>query len=425
MRGFMVAAPSSGAGKTLVTLGLLRALSRRGVALAPAKAGPDYIDPRFHEAACGETCANLDPWAMQPDRLRSLAASRDGLLVVEAMMGLFDGAADGTGAAADLAATLDLPVVLVVDCARMSQSIAALVHGYATWRDDVRLAGVVLNRVGSARHESMLRRALEGVPILGVLRRDPRLSVPERHLGLVQARENAALEETIERAADAVELGFDLPAIRALERGADMGAAETAPPASLPPLGQRIAVADDLAFSFRYPHMLADWRDRGADLSFFSPLNDEAPQPGAAVFLPGGYPELHAGRLAAASRFHDGLRRATRVYGECGGYMVLGTGLVDADGERHAMAGLLPLETSFAERRLHLGYRRLRPLGDGPFGRATLRGHEFHYASIVREGAAERLFSVADAQGSQRPPAGLRVGSVAGSFMHVIDREAA
>ena len=420
MNGFLVAAPSSGAGKTLVTLGLLRALFRAGVPLAPAKAGPDYIDPRFHEKACGKACVNLDPWAMGTGRLHALTRSREGMLVVEAMMGLFDGAADGTGTPADLAATLNLPVVLVVDCARMSHSVAALAHGFATWRADVRLAGLILNRVASDRHERMLRGALADVSVLGVLRRDPALTLPERHLGLVQAVEHAELDTVVERAADAVDAGVDLDALCALTCSPSAGGGKR-----MAPLAQRIAIADDVAFGFRYPHMLDDWRAQGAELSFFSPLANAAPEPDAAVFLPGGYPELHAGRIAAASGFLDGLRRAPRVYGECGGYMVMGEGLVDAGGERHAMAGLLPLETSFAKRRLHLGYRRLRPLGEGPLGSEPLRAHEFHYASIVREGKAERLFAVTDAEGTQLPPAGLRVGGACGSFMHAIDRDAA
>ena len=423
----MVAAPSSGAGKTTVTLGLLRALRRHGVALAPAKAGPDYIDPRFHEIAAGAPCVNLDPWAMSNNRLRALTDG-PGTLVVEAAMGLFDGAADGTGSAADLAAVLGLPILLVVDAARQSHSVAALVHGFSTWRDDVRVAGILLNRVGSERHERMLRDALAttNVPVLGALRRDTTLTVPERHLGLVQAAENLELESLIERAADAVECGFDLSAISSLAIEAD-GMGASAPRPRLPPLGQRIAVARDIAFAFAYPHMLDDWHAQGAEIRPFSPLADEVPDDTCdAVFLPGGYPELHAGQLSAAERFRDGLHRArdrgALIYGECGGYMALGEVLTDADGVGHVMAGLLPAETSFADRSLHLGYRRARPLGTGPFGDVPLNGHEFHYASVVREG--NPLFAVSDAQGHQLAPTGSRADRVMGSFVHVVDRAA-
>jgi cobyrinic acid a,c-diamide synthase len=198
----------------------------------------------------------------------------------------------------------------------------------------------------------------------------------------------------------------------------------------LPPLGQRIAVARDDAFLFAYPAVLEGWRRRGAALSFFSPLADESPDPMAnAVYLPGGYPELHAGRLAAAGRCLAGLRRAAAagaaIYGECGGYMLLGETLTDPDGTTHRVAGLLPLETSFAERRLHLGYRRARLLGDTPFGGrgARFRGHEFHYATTVRSGGADPLFDLWDPCGADLTAGGLRRGTVFGSFIHLIDRE--
>ncbi|GGD04720.1 cobyrinate a,c-diamide synthase [Aureimonas glaciei] len=448
MPGLLIAAPSSGAGKTSVTLGLLRAFRRARIAMASAKAGPDYIDPAFHAAAGGRPCVNLDPWAMRPDLLSVLAAealwpteaghsAAEGL-VVEGMMGLFDGAADGTGASADLAATLGLSVVLVVDCAKQSHSAAALVRGFRDHRADVALAGVVLNRVGSPRHAAMLVQAIAplGVPVLGVLPADPGLGLPERHLGLVQAMEHADLEGFLERAADWVSSGLDLAALRALARrgpgngpdGSD-GAATRQPSAlavpRLAPLGQRIAVARDTAFAFAYPHLLGGWRRAGASLSFFSPLADEAPDPDAdAVYLPGGYPELHAGRLAVARRFAEGMRaaasRGAAIYGECGGYMMLGDSIEDADGIRHAMLGLLPLSTSFATRRRHLGYRRVAMSGfpwDG-----ALAAHEFHYASIVHEGAAEPLLRASDAAGTDLGPRGLRIGRVGGSFLHVIDR---
>jgi len=427
MSGLLIAAPASGSGKTVVTLGLMRAFCRRGVSVAPGKAGPDYIDPAFHAAASGAPCFNFDPWAMRPSFLRSQAArsAADGTLVVEAMMGLFDGAADGSGSAGDLAALLTLPVVLVVDCARTSQSVAALVTGFARFRPDVRVAGVILNRVGSDRHEAMLRTAMAKteVPVLGSLRTDPHLHLPERHLGLVQAGEHAALETFIERAADAVETGVDLDALLTLSEGALLSSEPS--PAMLPPLGQRIAVARDLVFAFAYPHLLEGWRGQGAELSFFSPLADETPSADAdAIYLPGGYPELYAGVLAQASRFRTAMTitsaRGARIYGECGGYMVLGEGLIDVDGHRHEMLGLLPLVTSYATRKRHLGYRRLHSLAPDMF-EGTLSGHEFHYSTVVSEGAADRLFEAEDALGQPLGAVGLRRGAVAGSYMHLID----
>jgi cobyrinic acid a,c-diamide synthase len=339
-------------------------------------------------------------------------------------MGLFDGAPpDGRGATADLARILGLPVVLIVDAGRMAQSVAALVAGFARHRAGVTVAGVILNRTGSARHEAMLLRALdgEGIAVLGALRRDAGLAHPSRHLGLVQAGERPDLDAFLDRAARAVAAAVDLDALAALARPLPRPRATR----RLPPPGQRLAVASDAAFAFAYPHLLDDWRAQGAEIAAFSPLADEAPDPAAdAVILPGGYPELHAGRLAAAERFRAGMARAAetaRVYGECGGYMVLGQGLIDAEGRRHRMLGLLNLETSFSERRLHLGYRRLKPLG-GPW-ECALVGHEFHYAT-TRAAAGAPLFEQADAENTPLPPAGLRAGRVSGSFAHVIDAAA-
>ncbi|WP_421858372.1 cobyrinate a,c-diamide synthase [Oricola sp.] len=430
MRGFLVAAPQSGSGKTTITLGLLRALRDRGVSLAPAKAGPDYIDPAYHTAASGEVCVNLDPWAMRPGLLRRLAgrhAGDDRLLVVEGMMGLFDSAADGNGSPADLAALLGLPVVLVVDCARMAHSVAAIVDGFRRHRDDIDFAGVILNRVGSVRHEEMLLDALEphDVTVLGTVRADKALDLPSRHLGLVQAHENENLERFIADAAFTVTVGVDLDRIEALTAKPD---SEPLPGAisRIPPLGQKIAVARDTAFGFCYPHLLRGWVQQGAEVAFFSPLADEAPPKDAdAIYLPGGYPELYAAELAHAARFRVGLRaRAAAhvsVFGECGGFMVLGEGLIDAEGQSHRMTGLLPLVTSYARQTRHLGYRRLSPLKASPW-KLPLKAHEFHYSTIVSEGEGERLFDVRDARGDELGAAGLRRGSVAGSYMHVIDR---
>lgn len=429
MNGFMIAAPSSGSGKTTITLGLLRALKRRGVALAPVKAGPDYIDPAYHKAASGTECFNLDPWAMRSELISALSSrmTEGGkLLVAEGMMGLFDGAMDGKGSSADLAKMLDLPVVLVVDCAKQSHSIAALVSGFSQFRKDVLVAGVILNRVGSVRHETMLREALKplGITVLGAIPRDEALVLPERHLGLVQAGEHADLERFLDHDADVLDERIDIVALTHIWSAPKRHTAMANVP-RLKPLGSRIAVARDDAFAFAYTHLFEGWRRRGAEISFFSPLADETPDENAdAIYLPGGYPELFAGRLASAKKFERGMKAAATkgiaIYGECGGYMVLGEALEDANGTNHSMLGLLPLETSFANRKLHLGYRLLTPLSGAPW-QMPLKGHEFHYASIVREGNAERLFKVQDASGEEHGEAGLRVGSVSGSFMHVID----
>lgn len=428
MSGLMIAAPASGSGKTTVTLGLLRALADQGVAIAPGKAGPDYIDPAFHAAASRADCLNYDPWAMRPELLAANAAKQRGdgrLLLIEAMMGLFDGAADGSGTPADLAAMLGLPVVLVVDCSKLSHSVAALVRGYIDFRADVRVCGVILNKVGSARHEAMLRDALgrADVAVFGAIASDPALALPERHLGLVQAGEHALLEDFIGRAAGIMRRCVALDQFTSIDAGGLRSSSTDV--SRLPPLGQRIAIARDRAFAFVYPHILQGWRELGAELSFFSPLGNEAPAADCdAVFLPGGYPELHGDTLANAANFRDGMlaaaRRGARIYGECGGYMTLGEGMVSADGERHAMLGLLPLVTSFAERRRQLGYRRLTPLAASGFMQ-PITAHEFHYSTVAYEGEADRLFSVADATGQDLGKAGLRRGNVSGSYMHLID----
>lgn len=423
MSGLLIAAPSSGSGKTTITFGLLRALKRRGVTVNAGKAGPDYIDPAFHAIASGGPCVNFDPWAMRPELLHRQASS--GPLIIEAMMGLFDSAADGVGSPAHLAKLLGLNVVCVVDCGRMSQSVGALVRGYATHDPEVRISGLILNRVGSPRHERLLRSGLEGlgIPILGVMPSDKQLSLPERHLGLVQAGEIGAIDAFMDYAAERVAERVDLDALLGLAQRPTAEAEAVV--CRIPPLGQRIAVARDEAFAFSYPHLLDGWRAEGAEMRFFSPLADEAPDEDAdAVYLPGGYPELHAGRLAAAARFKAGMAaRAAAgavIYGECGGYMALGEGLIDAGGQQHHMLGLLPLVTTFAERKRHLGYRRARALS-GPYAGVRFNAHEFHYSKAAHEGEADRLFAVSDAEGTDLGAVGLTRGNVSGSYMHLID----
>jgi cobyrinic acid a,c-diamide synthase len=437
--GLIIAAPASGSGKTLVTLGLLRHLRKAGYAVASAKVGPDYIDGAFHRAAGGRPSFNLDTWAMRPATLRAivdLAGEGADLLLAEGVMGLFDGApVDGAGpdgSTADLAAATGWPVLLVVDARGMGASAAALVRGYAGFREGVEVAGVIFNRIGGPGHGEILREASRplGIPVLGTLPRRAELDLPDRHLGLVQAGEHGDLESFLDRAAAWIGDAVDIDGLLALARPAVLPDGSGAPAlAALPPLGQRIAVAQDTAFAFAYPHLLAGWRAAGAEVLPFSPLADEAPDASAdAVFLPGGYPELHAGRLAAAGRFRAGLRRladgGALVYGECGGYMVLGRGLEDAERERHAMLGLLPLETSFASPRMTLGYRQATLSADGPLGQAGtgFRGHEFHFARLLGDEAASPLFVCRDARGRELGPAGGREGNVMGSFVHLVDR---
>jgi cobyrinic acid a,c-diamide synthase len=434
-RGLMIAAPRSGSGKTTLTLGLLRALRRSGRSVVGVKSGPDYIDPAFHAAASGAPSVNLDSWAMPRELVETLtgeAARGRELLLCEASMGLFDGVpgeTGRTGASADVAAALGLPVLLMIDVSGQAQSAAAVVKGCVSYDPRIEVLGVVLNRVGSARHRRLAGEAIEalGVEVVGSIPRLDALALPERHLGLVQAGEFEALDQRLDEIADAVAAHVDLSAIEALARQLKL-MPSAIPPAALAPPGQCIALARDAAFSFLYPHLLSGWRAAGAELRFFSPLADEPPPEDCdACWLPGGYPELHAGQLAGAARFRQGLRRFARarpVHGECGGYMALGAALTDASGARHEMAGLLGVETSFAKRRMTLGYREATLDADsalGPAG-ARFRGHEFHYATIVSLGDDPPLAFVRDPYGSAPERSGSRRGGVTGSFFHAIAR---
>ncbi len=441
-RGLILAAPASGSGKTLVTAGLLRHLRRGGMRVAAAKAGPDFVDPTFHAAALGVASPNLDVWAMRPSTLAAIVAGLEAdsdLVLCEGVMGLFDGTgADGEeGSTAELARRTGWPVVLVVDARGQGASVAALLRGFARHRPDLPIVGVIFNRVASARHATLLAgataRHLPDLAVLGALCADPALALPSRHLGLVPAGEATEGERVIERAAMAVGAALDIAGLVGLARPSALPGNAVLPgnagAPGIPPPGRCIAVAHDDAFCFAYPSLLGSWRQAGSALRFFSPLAGEPPDPDTdAVYLPGGYPELSAGRIAAGEAFLSGLRRAAAagkpIYGECGGYMVLGESLIDADGRRQRMAGLLPLVTSFAERRLSLGYRSCTLLGDGPLGPAgtLFRGHEFHYSTVADEGAGERLWSAADATGADLGGCGLRRGPVFGSFIHLIDR---
>jgi cobyrinic acid a,c-diamide synthase len=429
-RGFILAAPASGTGKTVAASLLLAAFRQRGVAVAGFKAGPDYIDPGFLAAGAGRIVPNIDLWGMRTQTQHAVlasVASSASLIIGEGVMGLFDGARDGTGSTADLAQTLNLPVVLVVDGRGMAASAAALISGFARYRHDIAVAGVVFTRIGRAGHYDLLAKAARsvGVSAFGWIGRDTSLELPSRHLGLVQAGENAGLTETIEAAAGLIANTMDMDGLLGL--AAPVTANAAGPRAPIPPLGQRIAVAQDEAFRFAYPHVLDGWRAAGAEILPFSPLADAAPDAMAdAVYLPGGYPELQAGRLANATGFLNGLRSTAEtalIYGECGGYMVLGDGLTDATGVRHAMAGLLPTETSMQNARVSLGYRRIWMAQASPIAGGAYRGHEHHHAQEVQR--PTDLPSFATAEDATRKPLGafgaVR-GRVAGSFLHLIDQ---
>ncbi|MEX0281443.1 MAG: cobyrinate a,c-diamide synthase [Arenibacterium sp.] len=431
--GLMVSAPASGTGKTTVMLGLLRALADEGLKVQPFKSGPDYIDPAFHHAASGRASFNLDTWAMGDALIEAIAGEATGadICVSEGSMGLYDGVAtrgqSGFGTSAETAMTMGWPVILVVDVSGQAQSAAAAALGFRAYNPDVPFAGVLLNRVASPRHERLARLGMEqaGLNVLGALPRRGDLSLPERHLGLIQAVEHPDLESAIAGYAAFLKEHVDLNGIK--DAAASQFVRQTGTQLPKPP-AQRIALAQDAAFSFVYPHLIEGWRRAGAEILPFSPLGDQAPDPTAdLVWLPGGYPELHAGVLASAETFLNGLRRHALnrpIHGECGGYMALGSALIDKEGHTHKMAGLLGLVTSYEKRKFHLGYRQavLKSPLPGFLPGARLRGHEFHYSTILEQ-PDPPLADVGDADGNQVPETGSSRGQVTGTFFHLITAE--
>ena len=429
--GLLISAPNSGAGKTTVMLGLLRAFRDKGLQVQPFKSGPDYIDPAFHLAAAGRPSFNLDSWAMSAPLLQGLAAQAAGadLVVAEGSMGLFDGVAKagatGHGTSAETAQLFGWPVVLVLDIGGQAQSAAATALGFARYHEGLPFAGVILNRVASPRHERLTRLGMEkaGIEVLGVLPRRRDLMLPERHLGLIQAVEHPDLDKAIADYAAFLSENVDLDRLQELARSADIQAQPTLD--LPPPPGQHIALARDEAFSFTYPHLLAHWRRSGAEISFFSPLADEPPhQDASIIWLPGGYPELHAGRLAAATTCFAAIRAHAEtkpVHGECGGYMALGESLIDKEGTAHKMIGLLGLVTSYEKRKFHLGYRQAETIQPTEiFAHGTSwRGHEFHYSQILSQ-PDTKLFHVTDAADEAVAETGSVRGHTTGTFFHMI-----
>lgn len=446
MRGLLVAAPQSGSGKTVITQALIRLLCRRQQRVIAAKAGPDYIDAAYLGLAAAQdgrasSAINLDSWAMRKKSLLGVlqdslqGGESPALLVVEGAMGLFDGAADGHGSSADLARLLGLPIVLVVDCRGQSRSIAALVQGFTRFCPNVRFAGVILNRVGSVRHGAMLRDALvqhcPEVNILGTIPRDSVYDLPSRHLGLVQAQELTDLQARQDRMAEHLAKHIGLQTL--LDVAEDVRLPQAPVDGGLLPLQvQRLAVARDAGSSFLYQGQLQAWRRAGHEIMLFSPLNNEAPdQRAEAVFLPGGYPELHAASLARATRFRAGMnsaaQRGVMIYGECGGYMMMGRTLSDQSATRFPMLGLLPVEFHMQPQRCALGYRQVCALNDQLFAKAgqKMRAHEFHYARAEitpeNQSRVQAMFATQDALGQPCAEVGMRCDNVMGSFIHAID----
>ncbi len=448
VNGVFIAAPASSCGKTLITLAILRALTSSsqlsGKKIASIKTGPDYIDPAFHRAASGNDCINIDSWAMRPElqmQLMQDLATKNYLLIAEGVMGLFDGALDGYGSTADLAAKFNWPIIMIMDVTGQAASAVASLKGFYQFRQDVNIAAVIFNRVASKKHQAILKNTMEKylpqMEILGYLPKNNDLIMPSRHLGLdldiLQARDNKNIEVFLNNTAAWLNDNIDLDKlINIAKLAGNITIHNKTNHIAIKPLGQNICIAKDAAFSFFYQSMIDGWRAMGANISFFSPLNDDAPNDDCdAIYLPGGYPELYAGRLSNNKNFINGIRshgaKGSFIYGECGGYMTLGNSLIDGDGISHKMAGLLPISTSFFEKKLHLGYRQAELLSDCHLGvkGTNFKGHEFHYASITSGEAGNSLFNQRDAFGmnigDNNGNIGYINGNICGSYLHLID----
>lgn len=435
MRGFLLAAPGTGAGKTTVAAAVAVALTRRGLRVQPFKVGPDFLDPMHLAAAAGRPCHTLDPWMAGEAAVRERAARATAdadLALVEGMMGLFDGVggASDEGSSADVARLLGLPVVLVVDASSAARSLAALVHGFATFDPRVRLAGVIATKVGGPAHAATVADALRGIgrpPLLGALPFEADVAVQERYLGLYQAHEVGLARQA--RLADLAVQHLDLEAIAALtadERtwpAAPSGTAER-PPDPVATIG----VARDAAFSFYYPANLERLAAAGAEIRFFSPLADDRLPAADALYLGGGYPELHAAALAANRAMREAVRdfvRAGRpVYAECGGLLYLGDALVDARGRWHDMVGALPESVAAMTDSLQdFGYVEAETVRATPLGPSglRLRGHRFHCSRLESPPAgARRAYRLSRPDGARWGEEGFVVRSVLASYVHLL-----
>ncbi|MBJ26050.1 MAG: cobyrinic acid a,c-diamide synthase [Alphaproteobacteria bacterium] len=433
-KGLVIGAPASGCGKTTISVGLTRALRRNGAEIGVIKVGPDFIDPAFLSVASGTKCQNIDNWAMRNSLISYIfkkTTSNKDFVLIEGVMGLFDGAPNGKGSTADIASILGLPVLLVIDCKGMGASIAAVVKGFSSFRNDISISGVILNRVNSLKHEKILRKSLKtlDIQILGAIPQDNQINLPSRYLGLIQAHEHKDLEERVERIADLVETYSDLESIKKIASNISIDKYSNFHPPPIPPIGQRISIAYDEAYSFIYHSIIEKWHQAGAEISFFSPLNGESINANAdAIYLPGGYPELYVGKIIANKRFLRDLKVASTksnitIYGECGGYLTLGKFIVDKDGNSHEMAGIFPIEASFYEKKLHLGYREAVICKNNPLGKkgTVYRGHEFHYANLKVPKGLKPLFTISDSLSKTLGDSGSMIGNVMGSFIHLMD----
>lgn len=435
MNGFLIAAPQSGSGKTTVSLAIMAALVRRGIPVAAFKCGPDFIDPGYHQLVTGRHSINLDGWMCDEEFVRKTFwahLTSPAIAVIEGVMGLFDGIGPSSaeGSSAQIAVISGVPVVLVVNARGMAASAAALVRGFAGFDPRIRLAGVIFNNVGSVSHGNLLRTAmaenLPETPVLGCVPRDVELLIPSRHLGLVTADDNPLTDEFIGRLANMAESCLDLDRLAGLGfDSAQPADNERSVSGAEPPV--RIAVASDPAFCFCYEDNLRLLREAGAEIVFFSPLFDRTLPAGIqGIYLPGGYPELYAGQLAANMGMLVAIRAAVAadmpVYAECGGFIYLTEGLdASEDQPETGLAGVFPVRARMLPRRKALGYRQVELVTESVIGGkgATCRGHEFHYSEIsAMPDEIERCYRVSR-QDAELGLEGYRVRNCLASYIHL------
>ena len=425
-KAIMLGAVSSGCGKTTITLGLIAALRARGLKVQAFKVGPDYIDTSYHAIASGRPSHNLDNWLVPSVKLRALFESSIGdadIAIIEGVMGLYDGGRLGISSTAEIAKLLDVPIALVIDAKSIGASAAAIALGFRAFDCDVDIAGVILNRLGSSTHQSMIEDALSsiGMKCFGGLRRDQTLAIPERHLGLLQSIENET-SELIERLRAAVETQLDLDALLDVAAPIYPKSGEIKKPRH----SCKIGIARDEAFSFYYPASLAELEMRGAELIEFSPLHDERLPQVDGLILGGGYPEMFASQLESNATMREDIRRAAAdgmpICAECGGYMYLMRELIDFDGRAHEMCGVISSRAAMNDRLQMVGYVEAELLGDCSIGRRGERvhAHEFHFSSVIEDDpTVERLFRCTRLRTGAKYDAGIVKGNVVGSYLHL------
>jgi cobyrinic acid a,c-diamide synthase len=434
IKGIVVAATKSGSGKTTVTLGLMAALVRRGIAVAPFKVGPDFIDPGHHTRITGNVSRNLDGWMLSQDyNINCLEQNvPDGAVAVaEGVMGLFDGY-DGksdAGSTAQMAKWLDFPVLLVVDARSMARSAAAIVQGFENFDRNLKFAGVVFNNVGSDRHLLYLKQALEGtvgMKYLGGIFRDKSVEIPERHLGLVTTEDHPVSKKNSGRLADLVENSMD---VGRLLDSLPVKAGHIRKPEKriTRQLDVRIGVASDNAFCFYYQDNIELFRTYGARVIFFSPIEDkQLPDDLDGIYLGGGYPELFAERLASNRSLRHQIKAKSHggmpIYGECGGFMYLCRELSDLDGNTFPMTGCFPMSTRMFKRLKALGYRETILKKDTILGTKgqKIRGHEFHYSEIIDiSEKIDKVYDVVVRKDGNRKEEGFQIRRTLGSYLHL------